>query len=92
MASKSKKYSGAVKGSTVSARVADCDLWLYELHLRMNKLEESNKKLTAELTEKEKVIKNLESEVEKIVNGNSSTTTFQGRSWSLFLQKGTTQQ
>ena len=51
---------------TASARVADCDLWLYELHLRMNKLEESKKILTAELAEKEQVIKNLESEVEKI--------------------------
>ena len=58
----------------------------------MNKLEESNKTLTVELAEKEKVIKNLESEVEKIVKGNGSTTTVQGRNWSLFLQKGTTQQ
>ena len=55
--SKSKKYSEAVKNSSASARVADCDLWLHELHLRLNLLEDSNKKLVAELAEKDKVIK-----------------------------------
>ena len=88
--SKSKKYSEAVKNSSASARVADCDLWLHELHLRLNLLEDSNKKLVAELAEKDKVIKNLE-EVDKLIKGNSSVASAQSRSWSTFLQKGTVQ-
>ena len=92
LACKSKKYSEVVKGSSASARIADCDLWLYELHLRMNQLEEFNIKLIDELAGKDKLIKNLEREVEKLVTGNGQTTSIQGRSWSSFLQKGYTKQ
>ena len=92
LSSKSKKYSEAVKNSSASARVADCDLWLNELHIRMNILGDSNKKLVAELVEKDKVIKKLENEVDKLTKGYGTAASVQEKNWSTFLQKGTVQQ
>ena len=46
-------FGDKIKGLKRVTKAADCDKWLYEIHQRLDKLEEENKKLNERLDEKE---------------------------------------
>lgn len=69
------KYSTAIKGANGAAKVADCDSWLYELHVRISELEKK-------CTEKDNLIKELKNELEQVKKSPAGGT---GVTWSTIV-------
>ena len=88
----SKKYSEAVKGLKIAPKVADCDVYIQELHIRLSKLDELSKTLIERLNEKDEEIKVLKEEVKKVEKGITQPSSVQGKSWNSFFEKGPSQQ
>ena len=65
----SKRYSEAVKGLKLVIKVADCDVYIQELHIRLKKLEPLSTSLITRLYEQDEVIKLLKEEVKKVEVG-----------------------
>ena len=69
------KYSTVIKGANGAAKVADCDTWLYELHVRISELEKK-------CTEKDNLIKELKNELEQVKKSPAGGT---GVTWSTIV-------
>ena len=88
----SKKYSEAVKGLKVAQKVADCDVYILELHIRLSKLEELSKTLVEKLNERDEEVKLLKEEAKKLEKSNAQPFNTQAKSWTTFFEKGPSQQ
>ena len=54
-----KLFSNELKKITRAAKKVDCDLWIYEIHTRLLKLEEDNLTMKDELRKKDAEINDL---------------------------------
>ena len=67
--------------------VIDCDEWLHDFHERLLVLEIDNKRLQAELLEKDKKIEDLENLIAASEDKITSASVSQPRSWSSLFDK-----
>ena len=88
----SKRYSEAFKGLKVAIWVADCDVYIQELHIRLKKLEDFSASLITRLNEQDEVVKLLKEEVKKVEVVGTGSTSNKGQSWSSFFETGLTKQ
>ena len=68
-------------------KVIDCDEWLHDFHERLLVLEIDNKRLQAELLEKDKKIEDLENLIAASEDKITSASVSQPRSWSSLFDK-----
>ena len=82
-----KKYSENIKLGR-ALKVVECDVFFMEIHNRLTKLEEENKKLHEGLIKKDNEINELRKKLESQKVEVSGTDISEVKSWSSFFDKG----